>query len=425
MKRRKILQLSGLAAGAPFLHQFGYTMSLKRNIKAFGKTYQYLKDPELRQKEIGNATLTVDDAEFSGEKFEGMEWRNIVFKNCDFVGGYEIGPATSVQVTYQDCRFAAILSYGVCTNVYFQRCAWTGRSVCVGEKGSKTTVFEDCRFEGPDSDPNHWGGAGTDGEARFLRCTAKWFNLRGATVLQIQDSDLSQVKVWTDSKGNSGPAFTSSEVLIEKCRLRGLFDMSATDLESLTIRDTQIDKLDLSTNATVKGDVLLERVQAECLLIALTRGAGSFTLRDSRVTGREDESIRVSAGSFKRVLIENVEFSDDIRRRAIIGGGFRPDDKEPQPVLTESVTFRNVKARVLRSGRLNTDELQVIGCTFTHAEFQESRIGRIEMRGNIISNSLNFTNTQAREQKIDLRAGGGLTGRADKLGGSNIRLQPR
>ncbi|CAN5879630.1 hypothetical protein BH11PSE13_BH11PSE13_14210 [soil metagenome] len=44
----------------------------KQNIRAFGKTFAYLKDPGLRAKEIGDVLLTVNNAEFSGVSFQGL-----------------------------------------------------------------------------------------------------------------------------------------------------------------------------------------------------------------------------------------------------------------------------------------------------------------------------------------------------------------
>src|ERR1700712_2781461 len=51
----------------------------KRNIRQFGKTFAYLKDPELRRKETNDAPLVVEKALFSGETFDTQVWKNVRF----------------------------------------------------------------------------------------------------------------------------------------------------------------------------------------------------------------------------------------------------------------------------------------------------------------------------------------------------------
>ena len=242
MIRRHIV-LAALGLGATTA-SIGREMG-KKNIREFGKTFTYLKDPQLRQKEAGDALLTVDGAEFSGERFEGMEWRNIVFKNCDFVGGYEIGPKSTTNVRYEDCHFSGILSYGVANNVQFLRCGWTGASVMFAEKGSKNTIFDACKFVGTSADPNQQGTVGSEGEARYIGCQAKWFSWAGDAALSILDCECEGVSVHTDSPANSGQEYLSAVVLIERSKLRGKFDMTASNLQSLTIRDTVLEELSL------------------------------------------------------------------------------------------------------------------------------------------------------------------------------------
>lgn len=84
----------------------------KRKINEYGKIFKYLKHPEIRERETGNSVLIIDSAVFIGEKFEKMEWRNIVFKNCDFLSNYDIGPESQTDVIYENCRFSGILSFG-------------------------------------------------------------------------------------------------------------------------------------------------------------------------------------------------------------------------------------------------------------------------------------------------------------------------
>lgn len=131
-------------------------MTTKSGIRNFGKTFAYLKDPEVRQRETGDAPLTVEGALFSGDSFEDIEWRNIDFVNCDFIGAYEIGLNRCIKVDFVDCKFAGVLSLGETVDVRFLRCAWGGQSVMYGEEKSRSTLFESCTFIGSSANKNRW-----------------------------------------------------------------------------------------------------------------------------------------------------------------------------------------------------------------------------------------------------------------------------
>ena len=91
MKRRTFVKnIAALFALAnPFTFIKAFTMN-KTNIRKFGKTFDYLKDPDLRTKEIGDQLIRVNNADVSGASFQKVVWRNIEFVNCDFQSGYDI-----------------------------------------------------------------------------------------------------------------------------------------------------------------------------------------------------------------------------------------------------------------------------------------------------------------------------------------------
>lgn len=84
MLARRLFVLNGFVLSS-FL--IGCTVGGKRNIKSFGRTYDFLQDPERRKKETGDSLLIIEDADFSGVDFKGLVWKNIQFKNCSFRGG--------------------------------------------------------------------------------------------------------------------------------------------------------------------------------------------------------------------------------------------------------------------------------------------------------------------------------------------------
>ncbi|MDN4590491.1 hypothetical protein DBA29_18570 [Xenophilus aerolatus] len=209
-------------------------------------------------------------------------------------------------------------------------------------------------------------------------------------------------------------------MLIENCKLRGTFDMVPASLQSLTIRDTQIDVLDL-TGASVKGEVVMEKIKASSLKMGIEEGAQSLRLKDSWITGDGERVCAIYAGAFKHVLVEDVRFGGSVNEVAGIGGGYRPGDASPQPVLTQSVTFRRVKAPMLRSARLNAAAFTVEDCEIERANFSQGHIDTLTFTRNTFSFTLDLSQTQVKEFKqsggTDLRKLGGF-----KAEGSNIKL---
>ncbi|SEK15635.1 hypothetical protein SAMN05444746_11882 [Variovorax sp. OK212] len=384
----------------------------KKHIRSFGRSFTYLKDPDFRKQEMGDALLAIDGAEFSAERFDGMAWRNIVFKNCEFMGRYDIGPSKMDGVVFEDCSFSGVLSFGVTNKVRFLRCRWDGKPVMFAEKGSKNTVFEDCHFNGPDSEPNSWGAVGSYGESEFLRCKARWFNLRGHAKLRIDGCEFDDVDCATDERNSGLPA----AVLITGSKLRGTFNLAAADLQSLTIRDTVLDNLEL-TNATIKGDVLMERVRGGSVN-GWIRGAPHVTLRASQFTpspGFEFAFELVSADT-QHALIDSVQISGGTKPINFGFGALGSETRKVAPKLNRSFTIVNSRMGRVDASYLNSAEVRLERNTFDHLDLSNSRIAKLELTGNTIARSVDFTNTQAKESKLQHLAKGQA-----KLEGSNIK----
>jgi uncharacterized protein YjbI with pentapeptide repeats len=394
----------------------GCNVRTRKHIRSLGKTFTYLKDPDFRKQEVGDVLLAVDDAEFSGERFDGMTWRNVVFRNCSFIGAYDIGPRAMENVVFQDCSFAGILSYGVTNNVQFLRCRWTGAPVMFAEKESKNTRFESCAFEGTSPDRNQQGTVGSSGEVSFINCKAKWINWAGDAGLTIVECECDDVSVHTDSAANSGDDSLSSAVLIERSKLRGTFNLAAADLQSLTIRDTVLDNLEL-TNATIKGDVLMERVRGGSVN-GWIRGAPRVTLRASQFTpspGFEFAFELVSADT-QHALIDSVQISGGTKPINFGFGALGSDARKVAPKLNRSFTIVNSRMGRVDASYLNSAEVRLERNTFDHLDLSNSRIAKLELTGNTIARSVDFTNTQAKESKLQHLAKGQA-----KLEGSNIK----
>jgi len=410
--RRTLLVALPFGAAQALLPLPSYSMKIKPSIRHFGKALSYLKDPALRSKEIGDAHLKVEGALISGELFEDIEWRNISFVNCDFLGGYEIGLTACVDVRFEDCNFSGVLSWGDTSNVRFLRCVWTGQSVMYGESKSRNTIFDSCMFVGASNDKNQWGAVGTHGEAHFIRCKAKRFNLDGDTKLTIENCELEDVICEPSEK------YGGSHVLIDQCKLRGLFAMAGrgTLMQSLTIRDTLLENLDL-TNATVNGDVLVERVKGG--LINAGVSAKKFIIRNSVIYGNgRDTSLVMAIDSAEQVLLEKTDFGNALALRVNLGPGRPLRDSEWSAMpINEQAVIRDCTLPILDASWLESQHLRIENNIIGSLDLSNGRLGKFAMSGNTISRSVDFTKTQARESRVQRLANGQA-----KLQGSNVRV---
>ncbi|PBI95020.1 hypothetical protein BKP43_08200 [Variovorax boronicumulans] len=358
----------------------------KKNIREFGKIFQYLKDPELRKKEIGDALLTIEGAEISGESFQYVDWSHILFKNCDFVGAYQIKIGNSTDVRYEDCRFSGIFGYGKTNRVHFLRCAWTDGSIGYAGEKSTALVFESCRFVGTNPDRNHWGGVGSDGEAEFIGCTAKYFVIEGHAKLTLRQCEFEDMKCTPRSK-ESGGVF--ADVLIEGCKLRGDFSMVPADFQSLTIRDSTFGTLDLS-KATLKGEILMERVNAEKMNLAVASGK-AINLSGVKISGSGQKVFYLAVNRVTSVLLNDCVLPSAPDSEAPwLGGAEQEPAYKSRPPVSQSVMLKNLKASRIDATYLNTARLLVDGGNFQEVDMRNGRIGSLEISNTSIASTLNL-----------------------------------
>ncbi|PIF75906.1 hypothetical protein CLU95_3059 [Variovorax sp. 54] len=383
-------------------------MSSKPNIKSFSRIYRYLQDPALRTRETGDALLTIEGAEFSGLNLQGLVWRHVKFVNCDFAGAYEIKLDRLEKSTFEHCKFVGIHGFGDMVDVTLHRCAFGGETYVMGYSDSKRLVFDECNFVGTDSNRNHWGAVGGYGEAEFVRCKGKWFDLSGLTKLTIRDCEFETVSSKHDPRE---VANVHAPVLIERSKLRGSFNMVASSIQSLIIRDTVIDTLGL-TGATIKEELLMERVRGGSVE-AIVKGAQRLTVRDSQFTPPTSGGkfvFNLASNDAQEVLIENTSVLGD-NILVDIGGG-------PH---TESLVFRKSKFTRLDLQYAHAKHLLLENFEANSVRLNDARIGKLELSSAVFSLTLDLSNTQVHEFKktggTNLKKLGGL-----KLDGSNIKL---
>ena len=389
-------------------------MSNKRNIKSFGQTLLYLQDPDLRKRETGDVLLTVDGAEIAGEIFAGQTWRNIRFKNCDFLGAYEVKLSAMENCTFEDCRFSGIFAWGVQNIVSFNRCGIAGASHLWGAEGSTAVAYRQCTLVGTSADPNQRGSVGTYGEAAFIECKGRWFGVLGHSELLVQKCEFESMDCLIDARESHGIV---PKVVINDSKLRGNFDMASSGLQSLTIRDTVLEELNLS-NATVKGDVVIERVRGNFVNASVV-AARSLTVRNSEILGNgRSVSFIMSMDGAQQVLLDRTNFGTQMTLKVNLGPGRPLQANEWSAVpLNRSAVIRNCSLPIVDASWLETQHLQIEGNTIGSLNVANSRIGKLELSGNTIARSVDFTHTQVKESKMQSLAKGQA-----KLDGSNIKV---
>ncbi|RIX73305.1 hypothetical protein D3H34_29595 [Acidovorax cavernicola] len=250
---------------------------------------------------------------------------------------------------------------------------------------------------------------GSYGETEFVRCKMRWTNVVSETRHTIIDCEFSDVDCGVSEDGGG------SEMLIERSKLIGKFDMRPATLLSLTIRDTVLENLDLS-NATVKGDVLMERVKGG-YINAYVKEAKSLIVRNSQIYGKGKKTFEAYAGGIHLIEIDSVIFGGDVSTEPVtIAGGTGADLNNVRARVNDSIIIRKSKVPHLRTRHIHTSLYQLQDCELDSLDLSNSRIAKMAISGNTISRSVDFTNTRVKESKVQALAKGQA-----KLDGSNVK----
>ena len=427
MKRRTFIKNIGalFALDNPFTFIKAFTMS-KTNIRKFGKTFDYLQNPDLRTKEIGEQLMRVNNADISGASFQKIVWRNIEFVNCDFQSGYDIKLSELDNCRFIDCQFQGIINWGAATNTRFVRCKFYGESNIIGSSGTKNLVHEQCEFINPKGGRNHLGAIGAYGEVEFIKCKAEFFDFLGTIQLKLSDCQLKDCTISTDSEANTGPHFKRAEIVINQCMLIGLTNMINADLTNLTILNTQYESIDL-TNATFTGDFYMEQCQGGNTDALIKDGPYRITIKNCRfLPNNKEKFVFFMSGSAKEVVIDNLKIvhtDKEIEMQFGAKGGKSIVDgveKIYPPDLAKKITLSNTSIPQFNFEYSAADYMLIKNCEFDRANFRKSRYKKLEIINTRISRQIDFTDTKVDEQNIEFIAG--FKNRIELTDGSNVRL---
>ena len=198
--------------------------------------------------------------------------------------------------------------------------------------------------------------------------------------------------------------------VISGSKLRGTFDMASSSFQSLIIRDTVMDNLDLS-GATINGDIVMERVRGGTVK-AFIEGAQRLIVKNCQFTPRPGINFEFSLASndAREVLIQDTSITGD-NILVDIGGG--PN--------TESMVFERSKLTRLDLQYTHTEKLLLKEFEANTVRLNDARIGALEFDNANFSYTLDLSNTQVKSFK---QSGGTRlkTLAGFKLDGSNIKL---
>ena len=365
----------------------------KTHISKYGKVFDYLKDPALRAKEAGEQTMEVKGALISGVPFKGMEWKGIRFIGCDFTGAYELSLDGMQNCLFEGCRFAGLFGFGLAKDLYFNKIEVRGETNIYTDKGSTGVVFENSDFRSFGENSSSWGSMYMQGEARYVNCYAKWFKLDGEERLEVERCRFDSVRLAKGTKINPPVTIIDTELL-------GTTDMVSSHMASLTMRNCTVGVLDLK-QARVSGDVLIEKVAGEKLLVGVVT-ARSMTIRNCKIVPVEGEktAVDLAAMGIEQLRIEGCTFGDRGELRIDPGVELRDDQWTVGGPKNKLTYITRCTMESLDAAWTESQDLRIEQCTISSADFSNSRIGHLQIEGSTISQKLDLRNTRIQTHSI-------------------------
>ncbi|MDR1848573.1 MAG: right-handed parallel beta-helix repeat-containing protein, partial [Zoogloeaceae bacterium] len=276
--RRRFLAsfLSLAAAPAKGMPLFG-----KQRARDLGKVYEYLKDADLRIKEIGRQRITIKNIIFSNEEFRGA-WGYLDFVDCKFTGQGFIRLNWLVNCTFTNCHFSGFFEFGNAKNVKFINSTVHGeRSILGFSDGDTGPIFDGCKFINPDYDHNQEWGILCDGDVLFIDCKAKGFVLEGDKKLTLRRCTTEIVRLGTAYPGaySDKSQMPYSDFLLEDCDFTRGVDATNLELNSFTLRNCKVGIFE-TERSVVRGDMLIENIKEGHLDLSRTDFQGKLTVRN-------------------------------------------------------------------------------------------------------------------------------------------------
>ncbi len=370
--------------------------SIPRDIEWMGDEYRMLKDAALRRNRMGDKTLKIKSAIFTGGDFEKGEWENIHFENCTFYGRTQL--KNLKNAVFERCSFikANFQSYYM-ENVAFHNCKTAGRTYILNGNSSKNVIFSGCSFDGPSSEPNDFGGIKLSGDITFKDCQGKYMDLGGDGKVIYQNCRFQDVDIANGHHSEKPSERRYADVNIENCVFEKYTDMQASNLAKLSITNSQFNYLDI-TNSFCTGDVIIENVAAGAL-VSVFQQVSNIIIRNSRFSGAkktEDTWMRVldcfgGGDSLQTVHLEGVHCAQDQAERANPGSWIRGG--------LVKTTIRNCTLPICTIN-MKSAEAEIDGLSADTVVFSKCAVGKVAFKNVHIHKSVDFTGFQAKEADL-------------------------
>ncbi|MFJ4294298.1 hypothetical protein ACIP1U_31750 [Cupriavidus sp. NPDC089707] len=425
--RRQFLAMLGMAS----LTISGCTRMTAKNIEAMPHEYALLMDPAKRHAALGDQRLKISGADFGlgGTDFYDKAWENVHFYDCIFYGVIHLSRIRNC--VFEHCQFpGSNFQARAMEDVLFARSDTLGGAYLMAA-GGKNVRFVECDFGAKNPDVNQYGAIYFSGDVSYERCTGQYMDVSGDSVVIYRDCKFGPIDI--QSGNGTGGKNIRATILIENCTFKGDTDMAASNLTSLTIRNSKFDVLEMR-RSDVQGDVLIEGVQAGAM-IGMLDNARSITIRNSRFRGisisPEGYETRYRSldclvelenrRNLKSVFLENIECGRDdwgvndvvdnkltnISRGCQIMGGY------------DSTVIRHC---IIPNASLMLESTNVLIEHYEgeKASFVTSKIGSLTLRNTAIVKAIDFTGV--RVQKLDASGLVRYTGQQIVTKDSNIHL---
>jgi uncharacterized protein YjbI with pentapeptide repeats len=415
--RRRFLAsfLSLVAAPAEGFSLFG-----KKRARDLGKVYKYLQDGFLRVKEIGEQRITIENAIFSGEDFNGSSWGYCDFVDCEFTGQYKIRLDWLVNCTFTDCHFNGIFYFGGAYNTKFLRCSAKGESILSMAEDSRNMVFEKCSFVNTLRDRNHVGGILCHGEILFIDCKAEGFALKGSKKLTLRHCTTISAELDTAASGlyRDKSQMPYSDFLLENCDFSRGVEMSNAKLNSFTIRNCKLGVFE-PFRPVIRDFALIEGIREGNLDLSSSRVHGKLTVKNcSFFKPHDGHSFWCPGVHAEHTLIENVVCGSHPVNISGLPIEMTEEERLPK-TLNKSFIIRGCNIPHLHVDWAQTEHLRLENCTIDTLLIRNGRIGKLEIIDCSLK-KLDVSNTQVQEQDVRVPKG------CDTLAtDSNIKLLPR
>jgi hypothetical protein len=364
-------------------------MNRRRPISGFGRIYDYLKDVDLRLKEIGKKRITIEDAEFAGEEFINGYWGFYDFVNCHFAATHNITLIQLAECTFTECEFGPSrdddsINFGKGRDSIFRKCKFFMANAGFTKGNAR---FEQCEFMNKNEDPNHsYAIGGVD--LVFVDCKTKNYNMSIPGKLVLQDCTIARCRLSSRSSKNT-------PIIAEFTLADSTFENAEEILWGTKLKNFTMHRCVAEGPFRAQGLIVEEMALYE----ELTRGFFDFSgvgyhgkLRiqncvfsttGKRTKNNEEHVFVVNGAGAVDTLLENVVCRSD--KSANLTGAYAVTVKEafasePLEPRNHLYVIRNCKIPYVQLNWVRSKHLRIENCEIGQLEMRDAQIGRLEIK---------------------------------------------